>query len=116
MMTYKGYLAHIMFDEQMNLFLGEVINIQDLVTFHGKSVDELHQAFADSVEDYLAFCAARGAAPELPCSGRCTVQRSPEQHRKGISAAEKAGKDVTLWVIEALGQAAGYMALETVHA
>ena len=45
MMAYKGYLAHIAFDEQANLFHGEVINIRDVVTFQGQSVDELRQAF-----------------------------------------------------------------------
>ena len=67
MMAYKGYRAHIAFDEQANLFHGEVINIRDVVTFQGKSVDELRQAFADSVEDYLSFCAERGEAPDQPC-------------------------------------------------
>ena len=70
MMAYKGYLAHITFDEQANLLHGEVINIRDVVTFQGQSVDELRQALADSVEDYLAFCAERGEAPDQPFSGR----------------------------------------------
>jgi predicted HicB family RNase H-like nuclease len=107
MMAYKGYLAHIAFDEQANLFHGEVINIRDVVTFQGQSVDELRQAFADSVEDYLSFCAERGEAPDQPFSGRFTVQLSPEQHRKIILAAEQAGKDVAQWVAEALEQAVG---------
>ena len=93
MMTYKGYLAHIAFDEQANLFHGEVINIRDVVTFQGRSVDEVRQALADSVEDYIEFCAERGEAPE--------------QHRKVILAAEKAGKDVAQWVTETLEQAIG---------
>ena len=73
MMAYKGYLAHIAFDEQANLFHGEVINIQDVVTFQGQSVEELRQAFVDSVEDYLSFCAERGEAPDQPFLGRFTV-------------------------------------------
>jgi predicted HicB family RNase H-like nuclease len=115
MMTYKGYLAHIAFDEQANLFHGEVINIRDVVTFQGQSVDELRQTFADSVEDYLSFCAERGEAPDEPFSGRFTVQLSPEQHRKVILAAQKAGKDVAQWVAEALEQAAGHGVHDEVH-
>ena len=60
MMEYKGYLARTEFDDEANIFYGEVINICDVITFQGQSVDELRQAFADSVEDYLAFCAERG--------------------------------------------------------
>jgi predicted HicB family RNase H-like nuclease len=116
MMAYKGYLARITFDEQANLFHGEVINIRDVVTFQGQSVDELRQAFADSVEDYLSFCAERGEAPDQPFSGRLTVQLSPEQHRKVILAAEKAGKDVAQWVAEALEQAVGRSVHDEVRA
>lgn len=105
MMTYKGYLAQITFDEQASIFHGEVINIRDVVTFQGQSVEELRQAYVDSIEDYLSFCAERGEAPDPPFSGRLTVRLSPEQHRKVILAAEKAGKDITQWVAEALEQA-----------
>jgi predicted HicB family RNase H-like nuclease len=116
MMAYKGYLAHMAFDAQGNLFHGEVINIRDVVTFQGQSIDELRQTFADSVEDYLAFCAERGEAPEQPSSGRFTVKLWPEQHRKVPLAAEKAGKDVVRWVAEALEQAVGRHVRDEVRA
>jgi predicted HicB family RNase H-like nuclease len=106
MMEYKGYLSRIEFDDEANIFHGEVINIREVITFQGKSVDELRKAFEDSVEDYLAFCAERGEEPDKPFSGRFTVRLSPEQHRKVILAAEKAGKDIEVWVEEALTQAA----------
>ena len=77
------------------------------MTFQGQSVDELRQALADSVEDFLAFCAERGEAPGQPFPGRFTVRLSPEQHRKVIVAAEKAGKDVAQWATEMLEQATG---------
>ena len=107
-MKYKGYLSHVEFDDEANIFYGEVINTRDVITFQGKSVDELHQAFEDSVEDYLAFCAKRGEEPDHPFSGRLTVRLLPEQHRKVILAAEKAGKGVESWVAEILEQAAGF--------
>ena len=106
MMEYKGYLSRIEFDDEANIFHGEVINIRDVITFQGKSVDELRKAFEDSVEDYLAFCTEREEEPDKPFSGRFTVRLSPEQHRKVILAAEKAGKDIEMWVEEALTQAA----------
>ncbi len=106
MMEYKGYLGHAEFDDEANIFHGEVINIRDVITFQGKSVDELRQAFEDSVEDYLAFCAEREEQPEQPFSGRLTIRLSPEQHRQVIMAAERARKGVTVWAAEALTQAA----------
>jgi predicted HicB family RNase H-like nuclease len=106
MMEYKGYLARVEFDDDAGLFHGEVINIRDVITFQGKSVDELRQALADSVEDYLEFCFERGEQPEEPFSGRFTIHLSPEQHRRVIFAAEKAGKRIEIWVADVLGQAA----------
>ncbi|MDY6876984.1 MAG: type II toxin-antitoxin system HicB family antitoxin [Chloroflexota bacterium] len=60
----------------------------------------------DSVEDYLAFYAERGEEPCKPFSGRFTLRLSPEQHRKVILAAEKAGKGIEAWAAEALTRAA----------
>ncbi len=107
MMEYKDYLARVEFDDEANLFHGEVINIRDVITFQGRSVEELRQAFEDSVEEYLTFCAERGEAPEPPFSGRVTLQLSPEGHRRVVLAAEKAGKDVQAWAAEVLEQATG---------
>ncbi len=101
-MQYKGYLAHIEFDEEADIFHGEVINIRDVITFQGKSVDELKKAFEESVEDYLEFCAERNEEPDKPFSGRFTVHLSPEQYRKVILAAEKAGKRVDAWIADVL--------------
>jgi hypothetical protein len=40
----RSYLAHIACDARANLCHGEVINIRDVVTLQGQSVDELRQA------------------------------------------------------------------------
>lgn len=64
MMSYKNYLARIVFDDERATFHGEVVHVRDVITFQGTSVDELHQAFIDSVEDYLDFCQSRGEEPD----------------------------------------------------
>ncbi len=73
MMQYKGYMARIQFDDEANLFHGEVTKIRDVITFQGRSVDELRDAFEASVDDYLAFCAERGENPDEPFSGCFTI-------------------------------------------
>lgn len=71
MMRYKDYLGSVEFDAERGLFHGEVVGIRDVVTFEGRSKDEVQRAFRDSVEDYLAFCKERGEAPErAPNTGR----------------------------------------------
>lgn len=59
MMEYKGYFGQVEFDDEAGIFHGEIINIRDVVTFQGATVNELRKAFRDSVDDYLAFCAQR---------------------------------------------------------
>jgi len=104
-MEYRNYLSQVVFDDEQNIFHGEVINIRDVITFQGQSVAELRQAFTDSVEDYLEFCVERGEEPNPPFSGQFTIRLSPQQYREIIMAAEKSGKQVQKWVADALTQA-----------
>ncbi len=60
MMQYKGYFAQLAFDDDSDLFYGEVLNTRDVITFPGQSVEELYRAFQEAIENYLAFCAQRG--------------------------------------------------------
>ena len=50
---YKGHVAQIEFDNDDRIFTGRLLGIDDIVTFHGGSVDELENAFHDSVDHYL---------------------------------------------------------------
>ena len=72
MLTYKGYTGSVTLDEDAGIFHGEVLDLKDVITFQGTSVDELQQAFQASVDDYLAFCHARGEEPDKPFSGKLT--------------------------------------------
>ena len=88
-MEYKGYSARVEFDDEANIFHGEIINVRDVVTFEGETVDELRQAFKDSVDDYLEYCAQRGEDPEKPYSGRFVVRVEPELHKQIAIEARK---------------------------
>ncbi|HEY5259961.1 MAG TPA: type II toxin-antitoxin system HicB family antitoxin [Rhabdochlamydiaceae bacterium] len=64
MMKYNGYIGHVEYDDEAKIFHGKVVGIKDVITFQGKSVKELDQAFEDSVNDYLDFCKKRGEKPD----------------------------------------------------
>jgi predicted HicB family RNase H-like nuclease len=68
-MKYKGYTGIVEFDEASGVLFGRVIGLRDVITFEGESVAEVIQAFHDSVDVYLEFCAERGESPEKPYSG-----------------------------------------------
>ena len=74
MMEYKGYIGKVEIDEEAGILYGEVINVRDVITFEGESVDEIQKAFRESVDDYLDFCTQRGESPEKPFSGKFVVR------------------------------------------
>jgi predicted HicB family RNase H-like nuclease len=102
MMEYKGYIGKVEIDDEVGILYGEVINIRDVITFEGTSVDELQKAFHESVDDYLAFCAERGESPEKPFSGKFVVRLPAELHRKAYIQAKLSDKSLNGWVTEVL--------------
>jgi predicted HicB family RNase H-like nuclease len=64
MMEYNSYVAKAEFDPDARILHGEVVGIRDVVTFQGRTVDEVEKAFRGSVDDYLAFCKKRGEQPD----------------------------------------------------
>jgi len=105
MMEYKGYIGKVELDSEASIFHGEVINVRDVITFEGNSVEDLQKAFVDSIEDYLEFCASRGEDPERPFSGRFVIRLSPELHRKAFIKAKLSEKSLNSWVSEVLEDA-----------
>ena len=79
-----------------------MINTRDVITFQGDSVTELKKAFPESVDDYLAFCEERGAAPDKPFSGQFVTRIPPDLHRQVNVAAALSGKSLNAWVTEQL--------------
>jgi predicted HicB family RNase H-like nuclease len=101
-MTYlehRGYAAGpITFDHVHRVFTGEVAGLRAVVTFTGRSGDELVQAFRDSVDDYLSWCAERGEQPEEAYSGRFLVRVDPALHRKAAIRAAAEELSLNAWI------------------
>ena len=70
-----------------------------------ESADELEAAFHESVDDYLAFCAERGEAPDKPFSGRLMLRLPKDLHRDVFVGARRAGKSLNQFVLDRLRQA-----------
>jgi predicted HicB family RNase H-like nuclease len=102
MMQYKGYSGRVEYDDVAEIFHGEVIGLRDVITFQGKTVDEIKQAFRDSVADYLDFCAQLGQAPERPFTGKFMLRLTPDLHRKVYVAAKQSGESINSWLNEQL--------------
>lgn len=102
MMGYKGYVGKVEFDDEAGIFHGEVLDTRDVITFQGRSVEELKTAFQESIDDYLAFCKQRGEEPNKPFSGQFVTRIPPELHRQVNLAASISGKSLNAWVLEQL--------------
>ncbi len=103
MLNYKGYTGHVEYDES-GLLHGEVLDLRDVVTFQGKSVEEIEGAFRESIDDYLDFCRERGEEPDKPFSGRLMVRLPSDLHRMVYIHAKKEGKSLNQWIADELTQ------------
>jgi predicted HicB family RNase H-like nuclease len=105
-MTTKGYTARVDFDERDNIFVGRVLGVRDIISFHGETVDQLRGEFESAVQDYLTDCEERGISPDRPTSGKLLLRMPPEVHGKALVAAQAAGKSLNQWATEVLQEAA----------
>ena len=105
MLKYKGYAGLVEYDDEAGIFHGEVVDLKDVITFQGQSVEKLEQAFRESIDDYLEFCLERGEAPDKPFSGRLMLRLSTALHRKVYVTALKEGKSLNQWIAERLEKA-----------
>jgi len=101
-MHYKGYEGTVSYDDEAEIFHGEVINTRDVITFQGISIKELKAAFKDSIDDYLEFCKERGEDPDKPYSGKLVIRIKPESHRRLATAAKKKGVSLNRFIEDCL--------------
>lgn len=106
MIEYKGYTGVFEFDPSIDAFHGRVVGLQDVVTFEGRSVDDLRAAMEDSVEDYLELCQEVGKEAERPYRGEFLIRTTPEVHRVVATAAEAEGMSLNAWVETAISEVA----------
>lgn len=104
-MSHKGYTARIEFDERDDIFVGRILGLRAIISFHGETVEELRKAFEHAIDDYLAECAEKGVSPEKPASGRLLLRLPPEVHGRAMVVAQAAGKSLNQWVAETLERA-----------
>ncbi len=101
-MEYKGYMGTVTYDSDARVFHGDVVNTRDVITFQGKTVDDIEKAFKESVDDYMNWCRDEGVEPEKPYSGKFNLRISPELHREISIASIKMNMSLNKFVEKAL--------------
>lgn len=106
-MSYRGYTASMEFDADDKIIVGRVLDIDDIITFHGESVAEFERNLHMAVDDYIAACEADGNAPEKPASGKLMLRIEPKVHAAALKAAASSGTSLNKWAEQALRAASG---------
>lgn len=88
-MSYKGYIASMIFDAEDKIIVGRVLDVDDIITFHGESVSEFEINFHAAVDDYRSACEQLGSAPEKPT----------------LKAAARSGVSLNKWAERAISSA-----------
>lgn len=102
LMTVGGYTAKIEYDEELDLFRGEILGLNGGADFYGKNPKELRAEFKRSLQVFLEVCAEKGIEPRRHFSGKFNVRISPELHEQLAIAAQAEGKSINLLAQEAL--------------
>jgi len=76
-----------------------------VITFQGKTVEEVTKAFRESIDDYLEFCTKRNEKPEKPFSGKFVVRLPSELHHRAYIKAMEQGKSLNQFVVDSLEKA-----------
>jgi predicted HicB family RNase H-like nuclease len=105
-MTHKGYMARVEFDQRDSIFTGKIVGIADSITFHGETVKELKTDFHAAIDHYIADCKATGRTPLKAASGKLMLRVSPEIHARALTIAKISGKSLNQWAEEVLNKAA----------
>ncbi|MFA7567792.1 MAG: type II toxin-antitoxin system HicB family antitoxin [Alkalispirochaeta sp.] len=101
-MKYKEFLGSVQYSAEDERFVGRIEEIPDLVTFEGRSVKELKQAFHDAVEEYIRLCAATDRPILKSFKGSFNIRISPELHRHAHRLALLDGISLNQLVQKAL--------------
>jgi predicted HicB family RNase H-like nuclease len=101
-MEYEGYRASVEYDDESDTLFGTVVGIADLIIFEGASIQELHESFKESVDDYLAMCSEVGKDPEKAFSGTFNVRIPPKTHQRLVLLASSRRQTLNSVVAEAL--------------
>jgi predicted HicB family RNase H-like nuclease len=96
--SYRGYHAEIKYDPSADAFHGRVLGMRDVISFYGRTPDDLRDEMKAAIEDYMAWCREEGARPEKSWAGKLTLRPDEEVRRRVLIAAAARGQSVNAWI------------------
>jgi predicted HicB family RNase H-like nuclease len=96
--SYRNYHAEIKYDPSADAFHGRVLGMRDVISFYGRTPDDLRAEMRAAIDDYVAWCKEEGARPEKSWAGKLTLRPDEEVRRRVLIAAAARGQSVNAWI------------------
>lgn len=101
-LEYKGYDGSVEYSAEDRVLHGALLGIRDAIVYEGVDVDSLETNFRSAVDEYLAFCAEEGEAPDQPFKGSFNIRVGPDLHKRAALFAEAHNQKLNAVVSRAL--------------
>ncbi|QQS51270.1 MAG: type II toxin-antitoxin system HicB family antitoxin [Bacteroidota bacterium] len=101
-LEYKGYTGSIEYSKEDDLLFGKVLGINGLISYEGKTGNELETDFKEAIDTYLTDCKSDGVTPEKPFKGSFNVRVSPRLHQKAALLAMEDKMSLNSFVAESI--------------
>jgi predicted HicB family RNase H-like nuclease len=101
-MSVDGYQAKIEYDDELDMFRGEILGLNGGADFYGRTPEELRAEFHRSLQVFLEVCREKDIEPRRHYSGKFNIRISPELHERLAILAEAEGKSLNTLAQEAL--------------
>lgn len=104
LLEYKDYMGTVEYSASDKILYGKVVGINGLVSYEGKSIEELQADFEEAVEDYLEMCREQNVEPQRTYKGTFNVRISPSLHKNLAMYAAMHNKTLNATVEEAISR------------
>ena len=99
---YKDYLGTVHYSSEDEVFYGRIEAINDLVSFEGRDVEELKNAFQEAVDNYEELCEITGKEKEKTYRGTFNIRVKPDLHRLAARRSVEMGISLNQLVEQAM--------------
>ena len=103
LMKYKDYYGSVEFSEEDGIFFGKVQGVRSLISYEGRTADELVNDFHGAVDEYLEECEREGIKPETAYKGSLNVRfKDRNIHRDAAVYAMKHDQSLNSFIEDAV--------------
>ena len=102
-LKYKGYSGNIEYSEEDDCLFGKVLGMNtNVISYEGKTVDEIKADFEAGIDLYLESCTERGIKPQKPYTGLLNIRIPSEIHSQLALKSQTTGRSINAIIRDAL--------------